>query len=158
MQTVIQVIATGRGSLRNKIMTDPLLEKKIRLHQSLGETAWASAWLGENPQCSRSSRRDQSGVARPELHIDLSRGDEAREQTELDHRRFYRLLIGASSKPDSRDSHHAAVRSPLDRDLLRLDRAKLALLLNEFCDQSGPAGLVRCTETCTGIAVEVFVK
>jgi hypothetical protein len=29
MQTVIQVIATGRGSLRNKIMNDPQLEKKF---------------------------------------------------------------------------------------------------------------------------------
>jgi hypothetical protein len=29
MQTVIQVIATGRGSLRNKIMSDPQLEKKF---------------------------------------------------------------------------------------------------------------------------------
>ena len=29
MQTVIQVIATGTGSLRNKIMTDPQLDEKI---------------------------------------------------------------------------------------------------------------------------------
>jgi len=29
MQTVIQVIATGAGSLRNKIMSDPQLEKKF---------------------------------------------------------------------------------------------------------------------------------
>src|ERR1700694_4483567 len=29
MQTVIQVITTGRGSLRNKIMTDPQLERKF---------------------------------------------------------------------------------------------------------------------------------
>jgi hypothetical protein len=29
MQTVIQVIATGSGSLRNKIMSDPQLEKKF---------------------------------------------------------------------------------------------------------------------------------
>ena len=29
MQTVIQVIATGTGSLRNKIMSDPQLEKKF---------------------------------------------------------------------------------------------------------------------------------
>ena len=31
MQTVIQVVTTGRGSLRNKIMSDPQLEKKFRL-------------------------------------------------------------------------------------------------------------------------------
>ena len=31
MQTVIQVITTGRGSLRNKIMSDPQLEKKFKL-------------------------------------------------------------------------------------------------------------------------------
>ena len=30
MQTVIQVITTGRGSLRNKIMSDPQLERKFR--------------------------------------------------------------------------------------------------------------------------------
>ena len=29
MQTVIQVITTGRGSLRNKIMSDPQLDKKF---------------------------------------------------------------------------------------------------------------------------------
>ena len=29
MQTIIQVIATGTGSLRNKIMSDPQLEKKF---------------------------------------------------------------------------------------------------------------------------------
>jgi hypothetical protein len=31
MQTVIQVVTTGRGSLRNKIMSDPQLEKKFNL-------------------------------------------------------------------------------------------------------------------------------
>ena len=31
MQTVIQVVTTGRGSLRNKIMSDPQLEKKFKL-------------------------------------------------------------------------------------------------------------------------------
>jgi hypothetical protein len=30
MQTVIQVVTTGRGSLRNKIMSDPQLEKKVQ--------------------------------------------------------------------------------------------------------------------------------
>jgi hypothetical protein len=30
MQTVIQVIATGRGSLRSQIMRDPKLEKKFK--------------------------------------------------------------------------------------------------------------------------------
>ena len=31
MQTVIQVVTTGRGSLRNRIMSDPQLEKKFKL-------------------------------------------------------------------------------------------------------------------------------
>ncbi|PYJ89963.1 MAG: hypothetical protein DME70_01330 [Verrucomicrobia bacterium] len=31
MQTVIQVVTAGRGSLRNKIMSDPQLEKKFKL-------------------------------------------------------------------------------------------------------------------------------
>jgi len=31
MQTIIQVVTTGRGSLRNKIMSDPQLEKKFNL-------------------------------------------------------------------------------------------------------------------------------
>jgi hypothetical protein len=31
MQTVIQVVTTGRGSLRNKIMSDLQLEKKFKL-------------------------------------------------------------------------------------------------------------------------------
>ena len=31
MQTVIHVVTTGRGSLRNKIMSDPQLEKKFKL-------------------------------------------------------------------------------------------------------------------------------
>ena len=31
MQTVIQVVTTGRGSLRNKIMSDSQLEKKFKL-------------------------------------------------------------------------------------------------------------------------------
>ena len=31
MQTVIQVITSGRGSLRNKIMSDPQLERKFKL-------------------------------------------------------------------------------------------------------------------------------
>src|SRR3954451_10012199 len=31
MQTVIQVVTTGPGSLRNKIMSDPQLEKKFKL-------------------------------------------------------------------------------------------------------------------------------
>src|SRR3954454_14485027 len=34
MQTVIQVIATGTGSLRNKIMSDPQLEKNSILSKS----------------------------------------------------------------------------------------------------------------------------
>ena len=31
MQTVIMVVTTGRGSLRNKIMSDSQLEKKFKL-------------------------------------------------------------------------------------------------------------------------------
>ncbi|PYK31802.1 MAG: hypothetical protein DME57_02390 [Verrucomicrobia bacterium] len=35
MQTVIQVIATGHGSLRSQIMRDPKLEKKSDAHGAL---------------------------------------------------------------------------------------------------------------------------
>ena len=38
------------------------------------------------------------------------------------------------------------------------NRTEFALLLNEFCDQAGPAGLVRCAETGAGVAVKIFVK
>ena len=46
MQTVIQVITTGRGSLRNRIMSDSQLEKKFKLipteHQRPGRPhGWA---------------------------------------------------------------------------------------------------------------------
>ncbi len=46
MQTVVQVITTGRGSLRNKIMSDPQLEKKFRFikvwsKQSTRPHGWA---------------------------------------------------------------------------------------------------------------------
>jgi hypothetical protein len=46
MQTVIQVITSGRGSLRNKIMSDPQLERKFKLipteHQRPGRPhGWA---------------------------------------------------------------------------------------------------------------------
>jgi hypothetical protein len=46
MQTVIQVITSGRGSLREKIMSDPQLERKFKLvpteHQRPGRPhGWA---------------------------------------------------------------------------------------------------------------------
>jgi len=46
MQTVIQVITSGRGSLRNKIMSDPQLERRFKLvpteHQRPGRPhGWA---------------------------------------------------------------------------------------------------------------------
>ena len=46
MQTVIQIITTGRGSLRNRIMSDSQLEKKFKLipteHQRPGRPhGWA---------------------------------------------------------------------------------------------------------------------
>lgn len=46
MQTVIQVVTSGRGSLRDKIMSDPQLERKFKLvpseHQRPGRPhGWA---------------------------------------------------------------------------------------------------------------------
>src|SRR4029453_14783065 len=48
-------------------------------------------------------------MACAQQHAHLPGCDKARKQAELDHRRFHRLLAGASSKPHSRHSHHAAI-------------------------------------------------
>src|SRR5262245_5647104 len=37
-------------------------------------------------------------------------------------------------------------------------KASLPGLLNQLCDQSGPAGLVACTDPSPVVAVEVFVE
>src|SRR5213593_3715010 len=63
MQTVIQVIATGRGSLRNKIMTDPQLEKKFEFikvwHKQPGRPqGWAKIHSARVLQRGRSSPFD----------------------------------------------------------------------------------------------------
>ena len=39
-----------------------------------------------------------------------------------------------------------------------IDRAKAALLLNEFCHQRRPAGLMRGAETRPIIAIEIFME
>lgn len=36
--------------------------------------------------------------------------------------------------------------------------SELALLLNQFCDQRGPAALMQRAERAAGVAVEIFVK
>ena len=96
-------------------------------------------------------------MARPEQHSHLPRGDEARTQTELDHRRFHRLPARAPSKPNSRHPHHAATET--NRVIRRLaDRAEFALLLNQFRDEAGPAGLMRRAEAGAAVAMKVFVK
>ena len=38
------------------------------------------------------------------------------------------------------------------------DCAEFALLLDEFGDQAGPAGLMRCAEAGADVAVKIFVK
>jgi hypothetical protein len=63
MQTVIQVITTGRGSLRNRIMSDAQLEKKFKLvpseHQRPGRPhGWAKIH----------SAREAHGVINLEWH------------------------------------------------------------------------------------------
>jgi hypothetical protein len=63
MQTVIQVVTSGRGSLRDKIMTDPQLEKKFNLipteHQRPGRPhGWAKIH----------SARDAHGAINLEWH------------------------------------------------------------------------------------------
>src|SRR2546430_12718253 len=60
--------------------------QKVWLYQSLGQTAWASAWLGENTQRARSSRSHQFGMACAQRDSDLPRSDQARPQTEFNHR------------------------------------------------------------------------
>src|SRR6202011_3886414 len=96
-------------------------------------------------------------MARPEQYAHLPRGDQARKQTELNHRRFHRLSPRASPKPHPRDSHHAATAP--ERVISRsADCSEFALLLNQFRDESGPAGLMRRAETSADIPVEIFVK
>src|SRR5437762_12955492 len=48
-------------------------------------------------------------MARPQPHSDLSRRDEAGQQTELDYWRFCRLFARAPSEPHSGHSHHATM-------------------------------------------------
>ena len=38
------------------------------------------------------------------------------------------------------------------------DGAEFALLLNQFGDETGPAGLMRCAEPGADVAVKIFVK
>src|ERR1700730_5181787 len=49
-------------------------------------------------------------------------------------------------------------KSALSRSRFFPNRAELALLLNEFGDDAGPAGLMRRAEASAGVAMEVFVK
>src|SRR5215472_14081866 len=108
MQTVIQVIASGRESLRNKIMSDPQLEKKFGFikvwHKQPGRShGWAKIH----------SARDVHGAINLEWHarqnIDLPRSDKARQQAKLNHWRFCRLSVGAPSKSHSGRSYHATM-------------------------------------------------
>ena len=89
MQTVIQVIATGAGSLRNKIMSDPQLEKKFDFikvwhKQPSRPHGWAKI---------HSSWSNQPGVARAQQNIDLLRSDKARHQAELNYGDFVDYLL-----------------------------------------------------------------
>ena len=63
MQTVIQVIATGAGSLRNKIMSDPQLEKKFDVIKVWHKQPSRPPWLGEIH-----STRDVRGAINLEWH------------------------------------------------------------------------------------------
>src|SRR6202022_1791829 len=96
-------------------------------------------------------------MARPERPSHLPRRDQAREQTELHHWRFHRLPPRPPSKPHPRHPHHAA---PAAERLIRgsTDRAELTLLLDQFGDETGPAGLMGRAETSANIPVEIFVK
>jgi hypothetical protein len=38
------------------------------------------------------------------------------------------------------------------------DRPMFALLMNEFCNEAGPAGLMRGTEASPGIPVKIFME
>src|ERR1700736_3847782 len=96
-------------------------------------------------------------MARPEQYAHLPRGDQAREQTELNHRRFHRLSARASSKPHPRYSHHAATAP--ERVISRSAAcSEFALLLNQFRAESGPASLMRRAEAGTDISVKIFVE
>src|SRR5947207_6894693 len=76
----------------------------------MGETSRTSARLGEDPQRRRSSRSDQSGMARAQPHFDLPRRNEIGKQAQLNHRRFCRLLARPSSESHSCHSHHATMK------------------------------------------------
>jgi hypothetical protein len=39
-----------------------------------------------------------------------------------------------------------------------LNRSEFALLLNQFRDETGPAGLMRRTQSGANVAVKIFVK
>src|ERR1700687_2785555 len=96
-------------------------------------------------------------MARSEQHSHLSGRDQAREQTELNHRRFHRLSARASPKPHPRHPHHAAAAT---KRVISgsADRAALALVLNQFRDEAGPAGLMRRAETGADVAMKIFVE
>src|SRR6266581_4657995 len=106
MQTVIQVIATGRGSLRSQITRDPQLEKKFGFIK-----AWSKQPGRPHGWAKIHSARDLHGAINLEWHgrsnSDLPRSHEARQQTKLNHRRFHRLSSRPSPKPYPRHSHHA---------------------------------------------------
>ena len=121
--------------------------EKIRVHQSLAQAAEPSAWLGENTQRSRSSRSDQSGVARAQQHAHLPGCDQARQQTQFNHWRFCRLPGCASSKSHSRHSNYATMILVLAKLVLVVAVDFLAALQSEepgrgeMIDQSPqPAG------------------
>jgi len=112
MQTVIQVIATGTGSLRNKIMSDPQLEKKFGFikvwHKQPGRPyGWAKI----------NSARDIHGAINLEWHA-RSRTLICRVVTKLGNKPnsiigdFVDYLL-AAPKPDSCHPHHAAMNSTM---------------------------------------------
>src|SRR4051812_47021694 len=63
MQTIIQVIATGRGSLRNKIMSDSQLEKKFGFIK-----VWAKQPTRPHGWAKIHSSRDAAGAINLEWH------------------------------------------------------------------------------------------
>ena len=74
-----------------------------------------------------------------------------------------RLVLGAAHDgllEDGRVRGHAtdAVFIDVALDPARRDRAALALLLNQFCDQTSPTSLMAGAETCASVAVKKFMK
>ena len=63
MQTVIQVITTGRGSLRSQIMRDPQLERKFKF-----EKIWAKQPGRPHGWAKIHSARDLRGAINLEWH------------------------------------------------------------------------------------------